>query len=408
MSDVRVGIPKETFPEERRVALIPTDAKALIKAGLDVAVESGAGTEAGFPDSDYKAAGVNIAASRSDLFKNSNIILQVRSFGANPEAGKSDFELIGSGHICVGLNDPLAGIDLMKELSGTGARVFALELLPRITRAQSMDVLSSMATIAGYKAVLLASDHLPKMFPMMMTAAGTITPARVFIVGAGVAGLQAIASARRLGAVVHAYDIRPVVKEQVESLGGRFVELELASDEAEGSGGYAKEMDEEFYRKQREMMKSVIAESDVVITTAAVPGKKAPILVTEEMLSGMKPGSVVVDLAAERGGNCELTQPGQNVEKNGILIMGPDNLPSTIPYHASQMYSKNISTFLMNMIKDGALNVDMEDEIVSETLVTEGGNVVQPRVRELLNLEPIQKEAKADDDKAATDEESET
>jgi NAD(P) transhydrogenase subunit alpha len=390
MNDVRVGIPKETFPDERRVALTPRHAKTLIESGLSVYIEAGSGTAAGFLDTAYLEAGAQIIESRVDLFQTSNVILQVKSIGTNKSCGDQDFDLITSDHIVIGLNDPLAEFDLMNETAKLGAKIFSLEMLPRITRAQSMDVLSSMAMIAGYKSVLLAADTLPKMFPMMMTAAGTITPSRVFIVGAGVAGLQAIASARRLGAVVQAYDIRPIVKEQVESLGAKFVEFDLDSQESEGSGGYAKEMDEEFYRKQREMMNTVIAESDVVITTAAVPGRKAPILVTEEMVSGMRPGSVIVDLAAERGGNCELTKPGQDVEINGVLILGPSNLPSMIPYHASEMYSKNISTFLLNMIDSGKIELNLDDEIVRETLVTSDGKVVHQRVRELLKLDPIE------------------
>jgi NAD(P) transhydrogenase subunit alpha len=275
----------------------------------------------------------------------------------------------------------------VRETAEKGVALFALELVPRITRAQSMDILSSMATIAGYKAVLLAANQLPKMFPMMMTAAGTITPARVFIIGAGVAGLQAISTARRLGAVVHAYDVRPAVKEQVESLGGKFVEMQIDAAAAEDGGGYAKALGEEFYRKQRELMTKVISESDVVITTAAVPGKKAPMLVTAEMARGMRPGSVIVDLAAERGGNCELTREGETVEDGGVTILGPSNIPATVPYHASQMYAKNITTFLLNMVKEGALNIDLEDEIVRGSLVARDGQVVQPQVREALGLD---------------------
>jgi NAD(P) transhydrogenase subunit alpha len=256
--------------------------------------------------------------------------------------------------------------------------------MPRITRAQSMDALSSMANIAGYKAVLTAAENLPRMFPMMMTAAGTITPARVFIIGAGVAGLQAIATAKRLGAVVRAYDIRPAVKEQVESLGGKFVQMELETGDAEDKGGYAKAMDEEFYNKQRELMAKVVAESDAVITTAAVPGKKAPILITGDMVKKMPLGSVVIDLAAERGGNCELTKPGQIITEGGVKVIGPLNMPSDVAYHASQMYAKNISTFLLHLIKDGQLNIDLDDEITRETLLTRGGNIVHPRVQELL------------------------
>jgi NAD(P) transhydrogenase subunit alpha len=255
-----------------------------------------------------------------------------------------------------------------------------MEMMPRITRAQSMDILSSMATIAGYKAVILGADALPKLFPMMMTAAGTLAAARVFVVGAGVAGLQAIASARRLGAVVHAYDVRPVVREQVESLGGKFVELELETDTAEDAGGYAKELGEDFYTKQREMMLSVVAESDVVITTAAIPGRKAPVLVTREMVEGMSRGSVIVDLAAERGGNCELTVPGERVDHNGVTILGPLNIPSDVPYHASQMYSKNITTFLLHLVKEGQVVIDLDDEITRGTLITRDGSVVHERV----------------------------
>jgi len=267
-------------------------------------------------------------------------------------------------------------------VAATGTTLFSMEMMPRITRAQSMDILSSMATIAGYKAVLMGADALPKLFPMMMTAAGTLAAARVFVVGAGVAGLQAIASARRLGAVVHAYDVRPVVREQVESLGGKFVELELETDTAEDSGGYAKELGEDFYAKQREMMLSVVAESDVVITTAAIPGRKAPILVTREMVEGMHRGSVIVDLAAERGGNCELTVPGERVDHNGVIILGPLNIPSDVPYHASQMYSKNITTFLLHLVKDGELVIDLDDEITKGTLITRDGAVVHERVIE--------------------------
>ncbi|MCZ6767022.1 MAG: NAD(P) transhydrogenase subunit alpha, partial [bacterium] len=275
---------------------------------------------------------------------------------------------------------------LSKEMADTGITLFSLEMLPRIARAQSMDILSSMATIAGYKAVLLAATELPKIFPMFMTAAGTIAPAKVFVVGVGVAGLQAIATAKRLGAVVSAYDVRPVVKEQVESLGARFVEFDLDASESESKGGYAKEMGEEFYKKQRELMGQVVAAHDVVITTAAIPGKTAPILVTEEMVRGMHPGSVVVDLAAERGGNCESTKPGESTVVNDVLIIGPLNVASTVPYHSSQMYARNIMTFLNNMLKDGALNLDMEDEIIRDTMVARDGEVVSPRVRELLGM----------------------
>jgi NAD(P) transhydrogenase subunit alpha len=377
-----VGVVKETFPGEARVALVPAGVQQLSRADLEVLVEPGAGTAAGYDDAAYAEKGATLAADRADVWKRADVILQVRSLGANPDEGKADLEQTRSGQVVIGVGEPLTEHSANQAIAATGATLFSMEMMPRITRAQSMDILSSMATIAGYKAVLLGADALPKLFPMMMTAAGTLTAARVFVVGAGVAGLQAIASARRLGAVVHAYDVRPVVREQVESLGGKFVELELETDTAEDAGGYAKELGEDFYNKQREMMLSVVAESDVVITTAAIPGKKSPILVTREMVEGMHRGSVIVDLAAERGGNCELTVPGERVDHNGITILGPLNIPADVPYHASQMYSKNITTFLLHLVKDGELLVDLDDEITKGTLITRDGAVVHERVLE--------------------------
>lgn len=377
-----VGVVKETFPGEARVALVPAGVQQLSRADLEVLVEPGAGTAAGYDDAAYTEKGATLAADRADVWKRADVILQVRSLGANPDEGKADLEQTRSGQVVIGVCEPLTEHSANQAVAATGATLFSMEMMPRITRAQSMDILSSMATIAGYKAVLLGADALPKLFPMMMTAAGTLAAARVFVVGAGVAGLQAIASARRLGAVVHAYDVRPVVREQVESLGGKFVELELETDTAEDAGGYAKELGEDFYNKQREMMLSVVAESDVVITTAAIPGKKAPILITREMVEGMHRGSVVVDLAAERGGNCELTVPGERVDHNGITILGPLNIPADVPYHASQMYSKNITTFLLHLVKDGELVVDLDDEITKGTLITRDGAVVHERVLE--------------------------
>jgi len=382
-----IGVPKETFPGERRVALVPAALPALTKTGLEVLIETGAGLDAGYPDAAYREKGARIAARRAEVFSAADVILQVRGFGTNPEAGRPDLELFKADQIVIGLHDPLSFPNAAKELAGRGITVFALELLPRITRAQSMDVLSSMATIAGYKAVLLAAGALPRMFPMMMTAAGTVSPARVFVIGAGVAGLQAIATARRLGAVVQAYDVRPAVKEQVKSVGAKFVELPLEAGAAEGAGGYAKAMDEAFYQRQREMMARVVAESDVAISTAAIPGKKAPVLVTAQMIEGMASGSVIVDLAAESGGNCELTKPGQTVTVHGVTIIGTANLASTVPFHASQMYAKNIATFLLNMInKEGKFQLKPEDEIVRGTLVSRGGNLEHPQVRALLDL----------------------
>jgi NAD(P) transhydrogenase subunit alpha len=382
-----IGVPKETFPGERRVALVPGALPALTKAGLEVLIESGAGQEAGYPDAAYQEKGAKIAVRRAEVFSTADVILQVRGFGTNPEAGRPDLEIFKPDQIVIGLHDPLSFPNAAKELAGRGVTVFALELLPRITRAQSMDVLSSMSTIAGYKAVLLAAEALPRMFPMMMTAAGTIAPTRLFVIGAGVAGLQAIATARRLGAVVQAYDVRPAVKEQVKSVGAKFVELPLEAGSAEGEGGYAKAMDEAFYQRQREMMARVVAESDVVISTAAVSGKKAPVLITAKMVEGMPRGSVIVDLAAESGGNCELTKAGRTATVHGVTIIGTVNLASTVPYHASQLYAKNIVTLLLNMIsKEGKFQLKMEDEIVRGTLVTRGGNVEHPRIRELLGL----------------------
>ncbi len=389
------GVVRETYPGERRVALVPAAVVPLGKSGLEVLIEAGAGIEAGYPDDTYRERGARIAADRAEVFARADVIVAVRGLGANPAAGREDLDRMKAGQIVVGMLDPLWRPEACRELAEQGVAAFSLELMPRITRAQSMDVLSSMATISGYKAVLLAAEALPRMFPMLMTAAGTVTPARVFVVGAGVAGLQAIATARRLGAVVHGYDVRPAVREQVESLGGKFVELPLETAQAEGTGGYAKAMDEAFYRRQREMMAKVVAESDVVITTAAVPGKKSPVLVTAEMVRGMGPGSVIVDLAAERGGNCELSQPDQTVVEGGVSILGPTNLPSTIPYHASQLYSKNVVTFLSHLVKDGQLAFDIEDEISRETLVTRDGQVVNDRVRAALGMESPPSEGRA-------------
>jgi len=377
-----VGVVKETFPGEARVALVPVGAQQLTRAELEVLVEPGAGVAAGYDDEAYTEKGATLAADREDVWRRADVVLQVRALGANLEEGKADLELMRSGQALIATCEPLTEHEANTAVAATGTTLFSMEMMPRITRAQSMDILSSMATIAGYKAVLMGADALPKLFPMMMTAAGTLAAARVFVVGAGVAGLQAIASARRLGAVVHAYDVRPVVREQVESLGGKFVELELETDTAEDSGGYAKELGEDFYAKQREMMLSVVAESDVVITTAAIPGRKAPILVTREMVEGMHRGSVIVDLAAERGGNCELTVPGERVDHNGVIILGPLNIPSDVPYHASQMYSKNITTFLLHLVKDGELVIDLDDEITKGTLITRDGAVVHERVIE--------------------------
>lgn len=386
-----LGIPKETFPNELRVALIPDVVPALIKLGCEVIVEAGAGKAAGFPDAAYEAKGAKVATGRAALFSSADIVAQVRTLGSNPVAGKADLELMKSGQILIGFAEPLSAFDEIKAQAEKGVTLLSMELMPRITRAQSMDVLSSMATVAGYQAVLMAATRLPRFFPMFMTAAGTVSPAKVFVIGAGVAGLQAISTAKRLGAVVNGYDIRPAVREQVESLGAKFVEMELDTGEAEDKGGYAKAMGEEFYKKQRELMTKVVADSDVVIATAAIPGRKSPLLVTEEAVKLMAPGSVIVDLAAERGGNCELTKADEEIVVHDVTILGPTNLATTIPYHASQMYSKNVLTYLRHLIKDGEITFDMEDEITRDTVVTKGGEVVQARVRELMGLNPTEK-----------------
>jgi NAD(P) transhydrogenase subunit alpha len=377
-----LGVPKETFPAERRVALTPKSLSGFKKLGLEVMIERSAGEPAGFTDAAYERDGAKIA-SRKELFEKAQIIAQVRTAGANPDCG-ADLAMASPGQIYVGLADPLSKGEGIPALADRQVTLFALELLPRITRAQTMDVLSSQATVAGYKAVLLAANALPKMFPMLTTAAGTLAPAKVLIIGAGVAGLQAIATARRLGSVVSAYDVRAAVKEQIESLGARFVVLDLQT--AEGQGGYAKAMDEAYYKKQRELLGQVIKDQDVVITTAAVPGAKSPLLVTADAVRAMAPGSVIVDLAAERGGNCELTRAGETVVEKGVTILGPLNIPATIPTHASEMYAKNVYAFLALMVKKGELKIDTNDEVIRETMVAQGGKVLLERVRKAQGL----------------------
>ncbi len=381
-----LGIPRETFPGETRVALVPAGVAIAKKLGFEVVVEKGAGLNAGFPDPQYAEQGAQLCDSHSEIFQKADVVAQVRGAMANPESGMDDLKQMRPGQILIGFLDPYAGLEALKQLASLKLTAFAMELIPRISRAQSMDALSSQANVAGYKAALIAADLLPRMFPMMMTAAGTVTPARVFVVGAGVAGLQAIATCRRLGATVQAYDIRPAVKEEVQSLGAKFVELELETTEAEDRGGYARAMDEAFYQKQREMMKRVVGESDVVISTAAVPGKKAPILITGDMVQQMPHGSVVVDLAAERGGNCELTEPGKIVEKHGVKIVGETNLPARVPYHASQMYSRNITNFLALLVQEGQLHLNLEDPIVRDTLLTRDGQITSQRIKEIFGL----------------------
>jgi H+-translocating NAD(P) transhydrogenase subunit alpha len=389
-----VGVPRESFPGERRVALVPAAIPNLTKAGLQVVVEAGAGVAAGYPDADYVAKGAKIVPDRAEVFRAADIVVQILCYGSNDKTGKADVPLFRRGQVLIGFLRPLGSIETIQEIAAKGVISFSVELMPRTTRAQSMDVLSSMATICGYKAVVLAADTSPRIFPMLTTAAGTITPARVFVIGAGVAGLQAIATARRLGAVASAYDLRPAAKEQVQSLGGRFVELPIEAKDAEDPRGYARPQDETFYKRQRELLGKVVAESDVVISAAVIPGKKPPILVTKEMVASMAPGSVIVDLAGERGGNCELTRPGEIVVEHGVTIIGWFNLASTVPYHASQMYARNVSAFLLHLVKDGKLQLDRDDEIIRETLLTQGGEVVNARVREFFSLPALPAEAK--------------
>jgi NAD(P) transhydrogenase subunit alpha len=383
---VKAGVLKETWPGETRVALVPGVVGAPAKAGIETLVESGAGEAAGFLDSLYAEKGATVAG-RDEVLQQAALLLSVRSF-----AGAHDrpaLDQLGPQHVLVGFLDPLQQPEAVKTLAARGLTSFALELVPRISRAQSMDALSSTATMVGYKAVLLAADRLPRMMPMMMTAAGTIAPARVFVIGAGVAGLQAIATARRLGAVVEAYDVRPAVREQVQSLGAKFVELPLETQAAEDKGGYAKAQDEGFYRRQRELLTRVVAESDVVIAAAAVPGKKAPVLLTSEMLRGMRPGSVIVDLAAEQGGNCEASEAGREVVAHGARVIAPVNLAASIPHHASQLYARNLANFVQNLAKKGELALGSDDEIVRDSMLTRGGEIVAPRVREALGLSPL-------------------
>src|SRR6516162_4686772 len=381
-----VGVPKEIYPGERRVALVPAVVPNLMKSGLEVHVEAGSGALAGHPDSEYMAKGAKLIPSRAEIFQRADIVAQFLCHGANDRNGREDLPLMRKGQVLVGFLRPLGTVKTLQEIAERGVTAFSVEMIPRTTRAQSMDALSSMATICGYKAVVLAADTLPRMFPMLTTAAGTIAPGRVLIIGAGVAGLQAIATARRLGAVASAYDMRPAAKEQVQSLGGRFVELPIEAQNAQDARGYGTAQDESFYARQRELLTKIVAESDIVITAAVIPGKKSPVLITADMVRGMVPGSVIVDLAAERGGNCELTQTGETIKAHGVTLIGAINLASSVPYHASQMYARNLTTFLTYMVKDGKLQINLQDEIVRETLITNAGEIVNARVREFFKL----------------------
>ncbi len=381
-----VGVPKETYPGERRVALVPAVIPTLAKAGLEVVVQGGAGEQAGYPDVLYVEKGGRILPDRAEVFGAADILVQVLCYGSNDVTGEADLPLLRRDQVLIGFLRPFGSAEVIHRIAAAGITSFSVELVPRTTRAQSMDALSSMGTICGYKAVLLAAETSIKIFPMMTTAAGTITPARVFVIGAGVAGLQAISTARRLGAVASAYDMRAASKEQVQSLGGRFVELPIEAKDAQDARGYGTAQDENFYARQRELLTRVVAESDVVITAAVIPGKKSPVLITAGMVKGMAPGSVIVDLAAERGGNCELTRTGETLQEYGVSIIGAINLASSVPYHASQMYARNVSTFLAYMVKEGKLQLNLQDEIIRETMVTRGGEIVNARVREFFKL----------------------
>lgn len=388
-----IGIPRESGAGERRVAFTPANVEYWTKKGTSILVQADAGLAAGHLDQDYQQAGASIISDRAELFQRADMILQVQAAGT--PGMEADVELLRPGQVIAGMMDPLGAPHVATTLAERGVTAIAMELVPRISRAQSMDVLSSMATLGGYKGVLLAASTLPRIFPMLMTAAGTMQPARVFVMGAGVAGLQACATAKRLGAVVEAYDVRPAAREQIISVGAKPIEFaELETEASEGQGGYAKAQGEDFLRRQRELMTEVIAQQDVVITTAAVPGAKSPILVTEDMVKAMKQGSVIVDLAAERGGNCELTRLGETVVAHGVTILGPDNLPSTLPNHASQMYGKNMEVLLGHLIDDaGQLALDFDDEIIDEVVIAHDGAVPHARMRALLGLEPIIKPA---------------
>lgn len=385
-----IGITRELVAGEKRVSICPENIEALNASGISFWVEQGAGLSAGFNDSDYVAAGAEIIADRSSIFTKADIILQVQSFGANRQNAEQDLRLLRPQQIVIGMMDPLAAPQAAQQIADSGATAVALELVPRISRAQSMDVLSSMATLVGYRSVLLGAEASPRILPMLMTAAGTLQPARVLIMGVGVAGLQACATAKRLGAVVEAYDVRPAAREQIISVGATPVELDLPTESSEGAGGYAKQQSEEFLRRQRELMTEVVARQDIVITTAAVPGAKSPILVTEDMLKAMKTGSVVVDMAAERGGNCELTKLGQTTIEYGVSILGPENMASEVAFHASQMYGKNMQTFLELILQDGQIDLNFDDEIIAGTVVAHNGAVTHPHIRKLLDLPTLE------------------
>lgn len=377
-----IAIPKELLPGENRVACVPDVASKLIKSGFEVIVETNAGLNAGFRDDQYIKAGAKIANTVEELYSNADIIFKVQRPIEHP-SGKHEIDLYKKGSLLISLAYVLHYYDIAKKCAERGIDFIAMDMIPRTTLAQKMDALSSQANIAGYKSVILAANHLGKIFPLMMTAAGTISPAKVVIMGAGVAGLQALGTAKRLGAVVEVSDIRPAVKEEVQSLGGKFIEVETSAD-MQDAGGYAKEASPEFLKKQQELIFKHVTEADIVITTALVPGKKAPILVTEEMVKHMRAGSVVLDMATEFGGNCEISEKGKTVKKYDVTIIGEPNLPSMVPTHASEMYSKNILSLIQHISKDGKINLNLDDEIVKGCLITRNGEVINQRVKDLI------------------------
>ena len=384
-----IGIPKEILQAERRVAMTPANVDALTIRGCAVLVQAGAGEEADFSDALYRQAGAEIIHDRDELYARSDIITQVNVYQPQSDAERCHLR---PGQVVIGMMDPLGNPQQARKLAEKQITSIAMELIPRISRAQSMDVLSSMATIAGYKSVVMAASASARIYPMMMTAAGNLDPARVFIMGAGVAGLQAAATAKRMGAVVEAYDVRPAAREQILSVGAKPVELDLEAEATEGQGGYAKAQGEDFLRRQREQMAAVLATQDIVITTAAIPGAKSPILITAEMVMKMKAGAVIVDLASERGGNCELTEHGKTVVEHGVTIIGPENVPATVPHHASQMYGNNVENLLLHLLDENCLlNLDFTDEILEQTVMSHEGVVCQTRIRELLNMAPLSK-----------------
>lgn len=375
---MEIGVPSEIAADETRVALIPSLAEQLVDRNHTVWITAGAGEAAGWDDAEYRDAGCSLVDDRAEVFDKADVILQVRGLGAVPDEPMDPYR---AGQVIIGLLGPAAIDDELEVLAERDVSAFALERIPRIARAQSMDALSSMANVSGYKATVIAAEALPKMFPLQMTAAGTVRPAEVFVIGAGVAGLQAIATAERLDASVRGYDIRLEVKEEVESLGADFVELDLETEESGDEMGYARKMDEEFYRQQRQALTEIVADSDVVITTAAVPGEPAPELVTTEMVERMDPGSIIVDVSADKGGNCELTQPNETILHEGVTLFGPTNLPATVAYHASQLYANNVTNFLENLLEEEELVIDTDDEIVASTLLTHGG-IVRDQARQ--------------------------